>query len=131
MYKTNEASKRLLQEKFEEVVNGYLLELCNMWELDPANGWFVGDEVGDVWCYDDYIFICFDDMRYVVENDVSYETYDEWQEYCLWAKDFEQVVPNLKSWCMGCQRVDEATKEKLTAMRNELNELIKETKAKF
>ena len=131
MYKTNEASKRLLQEKFEEVVNGYLLELCNMWELDPANGWFVGDEVGDVWCYGDYIFIGFDDMRYVVENDVSYETYDEWQEYCLWAKDFEQVVPNLKSWCMGCPRVDEATKEKLTAMRNELNELIKETKAKF
>ena len=131
MYKTNETSKRLLQEKFEEVVNGYLLELCNMWELDPANGWFVGDEVGDVWCYGDYIFIGFDDMRYVVENDVSYETYDEWQEYCLWAKDFEQVVPNIKSWCMGCPRVDEATKEKLTAMRNELNELIKETKAKF
>ena len=67
----------------------------------------------------------------VLKNSISEKTYDEWQEYCLWAKDFEQVVPNLKSWCMGCPRVDEATQEKLTAMRNELNELIKETKAKF
>ena len=119
-YKVNNAVKRNIKKKFKDAANGYLLELCNMWELDPTNGWFVGDEVGDVWCYGDNIFIGFDDMRYVVENDVSYETYQEWQEYCVWANEFNQDTPNLNAWCKGCPRVDEETQKKLSAMKSDL-----------
>lgn len=119
-YKVHDAVKRNIKEKFKDAVNGYLLELCNMWELDPANGWFVGDKVGDVWCYGDNIFIGFDDMRYVVENDVSYETYQDWQEYCVWANEFNQDTPNLNAWCKGCPRVDEETQKKLSAMKSDL-----------
>lgn len=123
-YKTNERVKRILQEKFKDVVTDYLLELCNMWDFDPANGWFVGDEVGDVWCYGDNIFICFDDMRYVVEHDVSYDTYRDWMDYRLWASDFGQDTPNLNAWCRGCPRVDNATQVKLSAMKLDLEKEI-------
>ena len=127
------AHLRLLRENYENACNSYLLALANMWEWDCSGnyGFWIGDDVGGIHSYGDCTFINMEDIVYCVENSISEKTYDEWQEYCLWAKDFEQVVPNLKSWCMGCPRVDEATQEKLTAMRNELNKLIDETKAKF
>ena len=130
-YKTHDAVKRKLHDNFESVVNGYLLELCNMWELDGKKGFFVGDSVGDVWCHGETLFINFDDIRYVVENDVSYSTYMDWMDYCVWAADFNQTIPNLKSWCNGCPRVDVVTQEKLSAMRYELEKAINETKEKF
>lgn len=122
---------KLLQEQYDKACNAYLNALLNIWELDAYYGFWVCEEVGGLYSYGDNLFINMDEIRYVVENNVSRKTFDEWTEYCLWAKDFEQSTPSLKSWCMGCPRVDEATQEKLTAMRNELNELIKETKAKF
>jgi len=126
------AHLRLLRENYENACNAYLLALANMWEWDcKSYGFWIGDDVGGVYSYGDSTFIGMDDIIYCVENNISESAYIEWQEYCLWAKDFDQTVPNLKSWCMGCPRVDVATQEKLTAMRNELNELIKETKAKF
>jgi len=130
-YKVMDAIKRRIKENWEVACNSYLLELCNMWDLDPANGWFVGDEVGDVWCYGDNIFIGFDDMRYVVENDVSYETYQDWQEYCVWATEFNQDTPNLNAWCKGCPRVDEETQKKLSAMKSDLIKACLDEKEKI
>ena len=127
-YKVNDAVKRNIKEKFKDAVNGYLLELCNMWELDPANGWFVGDEVGDVWCYGDYIFIGFDDMRYVVENDVSYETYFDWQEYCVFANEFNQDTPNLNAWCKGCPRLSESEQQRLRDLKKDFESAVKDCK---
>ena len=131
-YKTCDAVKRNLQNKFEEVCNGYLLELCNMWDLSakPYGDW-ICNEVGGTWCYGENLFIDFDNIKYCVDNNVSYSTYMDWLDYCVWAADFGQTVPNLKSWCMGCPRVDVATQEKLSSMRYELNKLIEETKSKF
>ena len=126
------AHLRLLRENYENACNAYLLALANMWEWDcKSYGFWIGDDVGGIYSYGDCTFINMDDIIYCVENSISEKTYDEWQEYCLWANDFSQDIPNLKSWCMGCPRVDAATQEKLTNMRKELNELIQKTKAKF
>lgn len=127
------AHLRLLRENYENACNAYLLALANMWEWDCSGdyGFWIADEVGGVYSYGDSLFIDMEDIIYCVENNISEDAYYEWQEYCVWANNFNQNVPNLKSWCMGCPRVDKATQEKLTAMRNELNELIKDTKAKF
>ena len=132
-YKVHEATKRNLREKFNEVCNGYLLELANMWELDCKEyGYWVGDEIGGTFSYGDSgLFIDLDNIIYCVEHDVTYSQYMDWLDYCVWAAEFEQPVPNLKSWCMGCPRVDAATQEKLSSMRFELEKLIQETKDKF
>ena len=131
-YKTGDAVKRNLRKKFEEVCNGYLLELCNMWELDAmAYGDWIADEVGGTWAYGDNVFIDFDNIRYCVENNVSYSTYMDWLDYCVWAADFGQTVPNLKSWCKGCPRVDAATQERMSAMRCELIKLCEAEKEKL
>ena len=131
-YKVHDAVKRNLQEKWEAVCNSYLLELCNMWELDAKSyGFWIADEIGGTFCYGDSVFIDMDNIIYCVKNNVSYDTFLEWQEYCVWAIDFKQHVPNLKSWCMGCPRVDEETQKKLSDMKMELDKLMRETKEKF
>lgn len=119
-YKTHNAVKKHLKEQWEAACNGYLLELLNMWELDCFYGYWIGDEVGGVYAYDDSIFINIDDIRYCVENNVSYNTYQDWQEYCVWANEFNQATPNLNSWCKGCPRVDEETQKKLSSMKSDL-----------
>ena len=132
-YKTNDAVKCGLQKRFKEVCNGYLLELANMWKLDCKEyGFWVGDEVGGTFSYGDTgLFINMDDIRYCVVNNVSYSEYWEWSEYCLWATEFNQTIPSLKAWHNGCPRVDEATQEKLSAMKYEFEKLIEDTKERF
>lgn len=132
MYKTNEATKRLLQGKFEEVVNGYLLELCNMWNIDARLGYWVGEEVGGTWCYDgNALFINFDEIRYCVTHDIKYETYDEWIDYCVFAHEYNQTSPNLDSWCRGCPRLDESEQQRLRDLKNDLETAIKNYKEKY
>jgi hypothetical protein len=55
----------------------------------------------------------------------------EWLDYCTWAAEFGQNRPNLDAWCKGCPRVDVVTQEKMSAMKFELDKLIRETKEKF
>lgn len=132
-YKVKDAVKRDLNKRFEEVCNGYLLELCRMWELDCEKyGFWIGDDVGGTFSYGDTgLFISMDDIRYCVINNVTYSEYLEWLEYCVWAEEFKQAVPNLEAWHHGCQRVDEKTQERLSAMKYELAKLIEETKEKI
>jgi len=132
-YKVHDAVKRNLKEKFEEVCNGYLFELANMWELDcKTYGFWVGNEVGGVYSYGDTgLFINMEDIRYCVINNVQYSEYMEWLEYCVWAEEFKQNAPNLKAWHNGCPRVDVVTRGKLSAMKYEFEKLIEETKERF
>ena len=132
-YKVSDAVKRNLNKKFKEVCNGYLLELCNMWDLDyKTYGFWIGDEVGGTFSYGDTgLFIDMDNIRYCVINGVSYSEYRDWLDYCVWAADFGQNIPTLKAWHDGCPRVDVVTQEKLSAMRYEMIKMCEELKEKF
>lgn len=123
---------RVLREDYEKACNGYLVTLLNMWELDACYGFWISDEVGGVYSYGDTgLFLDMANIKFVVENSISEKTYREWSEYCLWAEEFHQTVPSLQSWLMGFPHVDEATQNKLSQMKRELEELIEETKSKF
>ena len=126
------AHLRMLKENYEKACNDYLHVLARMWEWDcKSYGFWIGDEVGGIYSYGEQLFINMDNIIYVVENDISYSTYMEWLDYTVWASEFGQSIPNLKSWVSGCPRVDQATQEKLSAMKYELAKLMEETKNKF
>ena len=110
----------------------YLVTLLNMWELDAHYGFWIADEVGGIYSYGDTgLVINMDDIRYIVENSISEESYREWTEYCLWANKFNQTEPTLKAWHHGFPCVDVETRRKLSEMKYELDRLIEETKEKF
>ena len=128
----SKAILRALREDYEKACNGYLVTLLNMWELDASYGFWVSDEVGGTYSYGDTgLYLNMDDMIYVVENNISEQSYREWLDYCVWAEEFNQTVPNLRAWHHGFPRVDEATQKKLSEMRYELDRLIEKTKGKF
>lgn len=130
-YKVNDAVLRQLKAKHEEVCNGYLLELANMWEIGNLGyGFWVGGEIGGIYAYGD-MFLGMDDIRYCVINGVTREQYLEWIEYCTWANGFGFNTPTLQDWLKGCQRVSDEKREELDEMRNLLNKAIEDEKSKF
>lgn len=127
-YKVNEEVKSLLKKDYERACNGFLVELLNMWELDSFYGYWIGDEIGGVYAYGDRIFINIDDIRYCVENDIEENEYIEWQDYCVFANEFHQTIPNFPSWHKGCPRLSEGEKQKLRDLKKELENTINEYK---
>jgi len=129
--KTSDAVIRHLKEQWEAACNGYLLELLNMWEWDCSCGWWVGDDVGGLYCYGDNTFINMDEIIFCVENDVPQEKYIEYTDYCLWAHEFGFTVPNFESYFKGCPIAPKDVQERLTKQKQELDKLIREEQEKL
>lgn len=131
MEKAKDSIKALLRQDYEKAVNGYLNELLRMWELDAHYGYWIGDEVGGLYDYGDGSFdINIQDIIYCVENDVTREQYDEWQEYICDAAEFNFPMPNLRSWMRGCPRTPPEAFEKLRKLKQDLNDAVEEEKKK-
>ena len=128
-YKTKDAIKRELRKHWETACNYYLVELFNMWGLSAPNGFWVADDIGGTFCYGE-IYINMEDIKFCVENDVTLEEYTEWMDYCVWAHEFKQSSPNLRSWHNGCPRVDKSTQEKLSTLKLNMEKLMEETRQK-
>lgn len=126
MEKAKDAVKRNLRRQYDAACNGYVTELLRMWELDSFYGYWIGDDVGGVYDYGGAFTIGMEDIIYCVENDVTEEQYQEWQEYICEAIEFGFDTPNLKSWMRGCPRTDKATFERLRALKAELNKAVDE-----
>lgn len=124
----NENAKiETLKKNFELTANGYLKVLCDKWELDEGYGYWIGDEIGGLYDFaDGYVTITYDDMRFCVENDVSLEEYNSWQEYCLFCHDYKQTMPNFKSWHKGCPRISKEMREHLKKLKAEFEQACKE-----
>lgn len=125
--KVKEPVKRMLRKNYMNACNQYLAELLNTWELSASEGFWIGDEVGGV--YDDgdgWVTISMKEIIFCVENEVTIETFHEWQEYCVRAHAYGFAMPNLKSWVTGCPRVETAVFDKLDGVRADLQKAIDE-----
>lgn len=131
MEKTKDAVKRMLKEQFEKTANTYLVELLRMYEWDSRDGFWIGDEVGGTYAYGDSWFFSYDEMRYIVENDVPFDVYDEWADYVMFAIEFNQNQPNLKSWVKGCPRLSKDEQKKLIDLKQDLKDKMKEFYDKY
>ena len=123
--------KKKLRERFDKVVADYVAALLKMYDWDERYGYWVADDTTGVYAYGDNHFISLSDVMYIVDNDVQETTLEEWEEYCLWAHEFNQPIPNLASWVKGCPR---ASKDEMEALRNakqELDDMAKHYKEKY
>lgn len=124
----NQKAKQMLREPYEKSCNDFLLALIVMWHWDNSCGYWVGDDVGGVYAYGDWIFIDMSDIIFCVENDIEEEEYIEWQEYSVFASEYDQTIPNFQSWHKGCPRLSKEQQEKLIALKKNLNDCIEEYK---
>ena len=116
--------KQILKEQFEVAVNDYLNAFLGQFELDGHNGWWVGDEVGGLYINGDLYYVTFEEMRYIVDNDIAEETYLEWYDYCDKCNAFELKPPTLKAYCQGCPRVSEDEWKHLESQKSKLDNEI-------
>ena len=119
---------KMLKEDYEKGCNQYLLALLNIWELDSHYGFWVGYEVGEVYCYGDNIYMDMQQIIFCVENNVSEEKFMEYLDYCLKCKEYNFNIPNLPSYFKGCPTIPKETFDKLDAMKADLNKCIDDVK---
>lgn len=96
-----------LKERFEAVANDYLNAFLEQFELDAHYGFWVGDEVGGLYINGNLYYVDFEEMRYIVDNNVSEKTYIEWFDYCDKCLAFDKPHPSLEAWCKGCPKISD------------------------
>ena len=126
MEKTKDSIKKMLKEQWKKACNGYLVELLRMWELDAHYGYWVGDEVGGMYCYGETHNLSMEDIIYIVENDIEENEVLAWEDYCLDAYEFGFTTPNLRSWHMGCPRTSDDVLNHLRQMKADLAKAVDE-----
>jgi hypothetical protein len=109
--------------------NDYLYKLLDMWTIhwndpDDGFGWWVGDEVGGIFCLEDDTFISMDDIRYCVDNEVSYDDYSDYLDYNVKCSDNGFDGMNLKAFIKGAPRVNDEVFEKIGTMKENLKKII-------
>ena len=100
---TQDIRRADLKRNFEKACNNYLQEFIESNGLEDEGNW-IGGEAGGIIEIADYI-IDMITIRTAVDNNITFETFDEWYAYCetlgmLGAED----LPSLKQWINGCPR---------------------------
>lgn len=119
---------KILRDNYERACNAYVQALNEMWELGD-NGWW-GD-VGEIYYFLDTESLRMDEIIYCVENNISLDEYFEWQEYNMFAHEFNQNYINLKSWHMGYHGVPKESQEKFRKLKQDFEQTIKNYKETF
>lgn len=120
-----------LRREFDKVVNKYVAALLKMYDWSACYGYWIGDDTTGIYAYGDSHFIALRDLVYIVDNKVPEKTLDEWEEYCLWAHNFKQTIPSLKSWVNGCPRASKEEMAHLESLKMSLNGEIENYKKKY
>lgn len=132
MNKTTDAVKRMLKEQWEKACNSYLVELARMWEWDlKSYGFWIGNEVGGVFCYGDCYHIDMEDISYCVENDVTSDEYLAHTEYWLKCNEYNFRKLSLKAWHEGAPRIPQEVFDKLDTLKKNLEDEIDNVKKQF
>ena len=65
-----------LKLAYETCCEEYRKRLCEMWEIDIKDSWWVGDHIGSVLILQDMEFsMSMDDVRFFVDNGISYDDF--------------------------------------------------------
>jgi hypothetical protein len=63
-------------------------------------------------------------MMYMLNNNIAFDEWLRWYDYCLDAHSLGLDTPNFTSWCKGCPRLTKEQIQNIKEKRQELKELI-------
>ena len=109
--------EKSLKEQYDELANAYAQKFCEIYgfeDYDTHMSIWVADDPGEIACIGDY-YIGYNEIRYCVDNQIGWETFDSWYHYRLDCGmiDHDISTPNLDSWVKGCPRMSEEDLEEL------------------
>lgn len=128
----NKAHIDLLNQRYNDACEEYLKAFCDTYGFQYEKDSWVSGDVGTITCVGDYFFDFNSVVKYAVDNNLhDYEDLAEWYNYCMFAHNFNQTVPNFASWSKGCPRLSKAEQQKLIDLRNDLDAAVKDYKERY
>ena len=130
-------NKENIKKAYESACQDYLRQLLADWGFyneetkEICEGWWVGDEIGGLFCLEDDTFISMDDIKYCVDNNVGHDTYQEFQDYNAKCSEFGFNHMNLNAFVLGAPRVSDEEFKHFQRLKDELNHSITEAKSKL
>lgn len=94
-------------EMYKNACELYRIELCKLWDVRYSDTHWVGDDVGGCLDVEGQFALSLDDIRYIVEHKIDWDTIDAWQDYNIAVDGIKRELYhiNLQSWCDGRPRV--------------------------
>ena len=121
--------EKTLKQRYEELAEEYRKALIKQFypneEVPYDDSYWVADEIGGVLELNEDFF-GFDTIRYIVDNNIQYETWYNWFQYCQSVGDFGISTPNLKAWCKGCPRLSKEQIDRLVKLKQDLQDQVEE-----
>lgn len=123
--------EKKLKQRYEELAEEYRKALIKQFypneKVPYDDSYWVADEIGSVLELRQD-FYDYDTIRYIVDNNIQYETWEDWYQYCITVGDFGIKTPTLKAWCDGCPRLPQENIERLAKMKQDLQDQIEDDK---
>lgn len=95
-----------LKGAYEEICEEYRKRLCDQWELDIRDSWWIpSDRIGMTLALCDLEYsLGMEDVRLMVDLNVSYEDFLEWWNHCL--GDTKYHINAYNYFVNGCRPKD-------------------------
>lgn len=122
--------KEQIKDNFARACEEYLKALCLMFELPYERDAWVGNDVGTVASVGDYFFNM-DEIRYIVDNNLTFDEYLQYYDYCLVACEYGITTPNFESWHKKCPRATKEDFANLRKAKENFDNLVKEIKERL
>ena len=72
-----------LKNKYEKIVEQYLIAFVEKQELDIDNCYWVADRIGEILSVNEQYYFSFNDIRFDVDNNVKERLIFRWQDECI------------------------------------------------
>lgn len=121
-----------LIKRYEDLANDYLSEFVKQTGIEDDTPFWVGDDIGGVACIADY-YVNYETIRFVVDNHINFERFDEWYTYCneVGMIDSSLPVPTLKQWAYNeFKLISHERLEELKNLKLRFEQLIDDEKQK-
>ena len=117
-----------LQQNYLKIREEYIKKFLSILEIEDPLATHSPGEYGDIIFINDDICVSFDDIRYVVDNDISNKTFFKWYDYCVEAGCLGFITPNLPSFVKGCPIRSKKELKEAAKKRKEIAELEEDLK---
>ena len=115
-----------LKKQYEQVCQSYVNAMLEMWDFkkkENINCYWIGN-VDGVFSVNDTCYLNMEEIRYIVDKEISYETIADWQDYNRRCFVIGLDKTELKSWCNDAPRYKLSTISKLEEKTKELRDMI-------
>ena len=117
-----------LRKEFDELRDKYISELARRLEIDGAEVKVIGEGFEDVISFNDEIFLSFETVRYMIDNNITTSTFYEWWGYVVKVGMLGIKPPSLKDFWKGCPLRSEEELAEMEKTQKRIEELEEDLK---